>query len=36
MAQYFMPVLHSAGYAGTTREEGLSYVRSLRKVLTFN
>ncbi len=26
----------SCGYAGTTHEEGLPYVRSLRKVSTFN
>ncbi len=26
----------SCGYAGTTRKEGLPYVRSLRKVSTFN
>ena len=26
----------SCGYAGTTGEEGLSYVRSLRKVSIFN
>ncbi len=32
----FPELQKSCGYAGTTREEGLPYVRSLRKVSTFN
>ena len=34
--EYITELQNSCGYAGTTREEGLSYVRSLRKFSTFN